>query len=497
MRTRTLRLSFALIATVAFSVVAHAQIPSGYYSSLQGKSGAELKTAIYNVIKDADVLDYGSGAGHTWSGFYTTDRLEDNSVVDRYSNETFYFTSTTSAVSGMNIEHSFPKSWWGGSKNQAYCDLYNLMPCEQKINSSKSNYPMGKVTTVKTTNGCTNIGTGSNGYSLWEPADKWKGDFARGYMYMATAYQNLTWSGTQALQILENNTWPTLQEWAYTLYLEWARADKPDELEVNRNEAVYKIQGNRNPYVDYPNLMEYVWGDSIGTAFNPTTSVKSTDTGGGVTPTPTEETIYDYTFTTDDGGCVSEVVTAPSKSFSVWARSSSYGWVGSAYKSGCYAAEEVLVTPEIDLTDYAKATLSFNHACNKGVAEPSTMYSVEVRCDGQNTAISGVKWPKGTTWTFNDSGDIDLSEYAGKKINICFRYTSTATDAGTWEIKWMKVTAKKNTTAINNVTTKRAAIDPSKPFKTYSIDGRQVNPDTHKGIMIIKQGGVVRKVVVK
>lgn len=91
------------------------------------------------------------------------------------------------------------------------------MPSEQKINSAKSNYPMGKVNNASTDNGCTKVGTGSNGYKLWEPADKWKGDFARGYMYMATAYQDFTWSGTQALQILQQGDYPTLCEWAYTL----------------------------------------------------------------------------------------------------------------------------------------------------------------------------------------------------------------------------------------------------------------------------------------
>lgn len=88
------------------------------------------------------------------------DRPPDGQVVDRYSNDKRYFGNKGQAVSGMNIEHSFPKSWWGGSENQAYKDLYNLMPSEQKINSAKSNYPMGKVNNASTDNGCTKVGTG-------------------------------------------------------------------------------------------------------------------------------------------------------------------------------------------------------------------------------------------------------------------------------------------------------------------------------------------------
>jgi hypothetical protein len=74
------------------------------------------------------------------------------------------FTSHNgSAVSGMNIEHSFPKSWWGGSENEAYRDLYNLYPSDSKANSAKGNYAMGVVTTVKSTagEGYDKVGTGS------------------------------------------------------------------------------------------------------------------------------------------------------------------------------------------------------------------------------------------------------------------------------------------------------------------------------------------------
>ncbi len=133
-------------------------------------------------------------------------------------------------------------------------------------------------------------------------------------MYMATAYQDYNWVGTQALQILQQGAYPTLQKWAYTLYIQWAKADKPDALEIKRNNDVAKIQGNRNPYVDFPNLMEYVWGDSTNIAFNPETTVKSSSYvngegggGGSIDPDPnpgtTEVNVYQATFTTNDGGC--------------------------------------------------------------------------------------------------------------------------------------------------------------------------------------------------
>lgn len=490
--------AFAALLAAAVCGIADAQIPSGYYDSLKGKKGAELKNAVHEIIKNAAVLEYGSGQGHTWYGFYTTDRTDDGMVIDRYSNDERYFTSQGASVSGMNIEHSFPKSWWGGSKNQAYQDLYNLMPCEQKINSSKSNYPMGEVTSVSVDNGCTQIGTGHNGYKLWEPADKWKGDFARGYMYMATAYQNLTWSGTQALQILQQGDYPTLQEWAYKLYIEWAKADVPDEVEVKRNNAVSDIQGNRNPFVDFPNLMEYIWGDSTDVAFNPEQTVQTGSyTGGGGTVTPQDETICSYDFTSADGGCTVENITLPSGMSSIWTLDNKYGWKGTAYYSGnVNAGEGCLVLPEIDLSGYSSATLTFSHAANK-VSSPAEAYSVEVRSDDGVTVLSGIQWPKGNTWTFNESGDVSLNQFVGKKIRLVFRYTSTAAEAGTWEIKWLTVKGVKSTSGITGAESDDAGFDFTKPYSAYSVGGQAVNPSSYRGVMILKQGGKSIKVFKK
>lgn len=475
-----------LTLCMAAATAAEAQIPQGYYDALKGKKGAALKNAVNQVIGNANVLDYGSGSGHTWDGFYTTDRTDDNEVIDRYSNEKRYFGKKGASVSGMNIEHSFPKSWWGGDKTQAYKDLYNLMPCEQKINSAKSNYPMGKVVKAKTDNGATKVGTGSNGYMLWEPADRWKGDFARGYMYMATAYQSYTWKGDQANEILEKGDYPTLQPWAYKLYIEWAKADTVDQTEALRNEAVSKIQGNRNPFVDFPNLMEYIWGDSTDYAFDPATTVKTVvynGGGGGTTVEPGEETVYTATFTTDDGG----FNTTDSR---IWKRDAKYGWKGTGYLSGkATEADASLTSPEIDLTGYASATLSFNHAVNFA-ADPSAVLTVEIESNGTTTGLNDkVAWPKGDSWTFKASGDIDLTAWAGSKCRITFHYTSTTAEAATWEIKDLTVKGVKK--AADGIST--PAVSYRKDTRTYDLNGRLVKDGEKKaGIYIV--GG--RKVIV-
>ena len=291
--------AFALI--LLFAIVGNAQAITrsslaSYASSLKGLKKADLKTAIYEICQPTKILSYGSGSGATWSGFVKTDRVGNTlECRNRYSDDKFYFTSTTqtSAISGMNIEHSLPKSWWGGGKNNAYKDLFELYPSESSANSSKSNYGMGEVTNVKKTEGIEKIGTGPQGsFTVVEPADTWKGDFSRGYFYMVTTYQNLTFTSTEGANSMEANKWPTLKEWAYTLYLKWGHNDPVDDIEIDRNNAVYEIQGNRNLFIDYPYLADYVWGDSTDVAFDPTTSISTAiddDRYTGETPTPTPD----------------------------------------------------------------------------------------------------------------------------------------------------------------------------------------------------------------
>ncbi len=271
-----------------------------YAASLKGKKKAELKTALSQLMSNKTVLEYGSGSANTWWGFYATDRdPQTNQVINRYSSDTFYFGTRGSAVSGMNIEHSFPKSWWGGSKNEAYKDLYNLYPSPSTVNSQKSNYPMDEVTSAKyEEEGYDKVGTGKNNSQAWEPGDRFKGEFARGYMYMGVTYSTLTFVKT-GLQTMESDAsdYPGMQQWATTLYRQWSAQDKVDSTEAARNNAVADIQHNRNLFVDYPYLCEYVWGDSTDVAFDPDNAVSTASDDkryGAFTPaTPDDTTSVD------------------------------------------------------------------------------------------------------------------------------------------------------------------------------------------------------------
>jgi len=268
-------ISVILLCMMVFT--AFASIPTGYYNSLEGKKGAALKTELHNIIcqDTTHYLGYGSGKGNTWEGFYYTDRdLSNNSVIDMYSaNIRFYpdpnpgFTAFGSTI---EIEHSVPKSWWGCDITHPDCpakDLNHLYPADGSTNMSKNDNPLGVVSgTATTDNGVSKIGPAVyDGYTgnVFEPANQFKGDFARSYFYMATAYEHYArkWDTSKPENMMQNNTYPVFKLWAQTLLLQWHRQDVVSLKETTRNDVVYGIQKNRNPFIDHPELIEYIWGN--------------------------------------------------------------------------------------------------------------------------------------------------------------------------------------------------------------------------------------------
>lgn len=267
-------LLLALLLLAGLSISAQSGIEP-YYRKAEGLSGTRLKAALHDIIQPQCVLGYGGGPGKTWSGFYETDRMENLQVRDRYSNTVRYLNEDLKAVNEMNIEHIWANSWWGHLQNNAYKDLFNLYPADASANGRKSNNPIGIVDgTVSFNNGVTKVGRSSSYradslITAWEPADCWKGDFARTYFYMATAYSHMTslWTTTEGLLTVDPNSPLLMRPWVYRLMLEWAEQDPLDAIERERNEAIYAIQGNRNPFVDYPELCHYIWGSLTDSRF--------------------------------------------------------------------------------------------------------------------------------------------------------------------------------------------------------------------------------------
>ncbi|MDE6199308.1 MAG: endonuclease [Muribaculaceae bacterium] len=267
-------------------------VPANYYNSINGLADRDLKNALHKLIYNhTEVKSYNALPEY----FRTTDNFPGTDYWwDMYSDMevSMYITFGTY----MNREHCFPKSWWGGSTSTpAYVDLFHLYPSEAAANQAKSNYPLGEVVTSTFDNGVVKVGyakTGQGGGSskVFEPNEQYIGDFARTYFYVVTCYQNLTWA-SKNMYMLEQNTYPTLKPWAVDLLLKWHRADPVSQKEVDRNEAVYGFQGNRNPFIDHPELVEYIWGNKVGQKY---TVGGSQPVGDPELTTPVQDMALDF-----------------------------------------------------------------------------------------------------------------------------------------------------------------------------------------------------------
>jgi endonuclease I len=181
-----------------------------------------------------------------------------------------------------NREHSFPQSWFGESAPMK-SDLFHVYPTDGYVNNRRSNYPFGETSgdTYKSANGFSKVGSCTYpGYTgtVFEPNDEYKGDLARVYFYMATCYEAyktnagkerspLDWDKSDKT-MLDGTIYPFFKEWAIKMLLRWAIEDPVSEKEINRNAAIFGRQKNRNPFVDYPGLEQYIWGSSTDVAFS-------------------------------------------------------------------------------------------------------------------------------------------------------------------------------------------------------------------------------------
>ena len=248
-------------------------MPCDYYQFAQGTADSTLKNHLGYIICTGQRYKYGSGSKKSWDAFYHTDRdTVTNQVLDMYSNEVRYFNpeKPTASVKDFDIEHMLPKSWWGGDVNPAYCDIYHLVPGDYSANRSKSNHAPGIPADSTFNNGSFVTGSGA-AYGLTRvfcPEDQYKGDFARAYFYIATCYgDSLTWLTTGEPGIaMTNEGWEEFRPWLRDLLLSWHRMDPVSQKELDRAVEVNKIQGNRNPFIDYPELAEFIWGNKQGQA---------------------------------------------------------------------------------------------------------------------------------------------------------------------------------------------------------------------------------------
>lgn len=241
-------------------------VPSYYKSSLDlTLRNADLKTNLYQIIKDHTAIGY----GNLYSAYLKTDLREDGTIWDMYSDVKYSPSENQGNYKKegdmYNREHTIPQSIFN-KRSPMVCDIFHVYPTDGYVNNRRSNYPHAEVSDEASkidfeSSNHTKVGTPANSSisgKVCEPADEYKGDFARTYFYFVTCYQDKM-SSFGSYASFSQNTYPSLSKWAISLYKKWSLEDPVSEKEINRNEAAYTVQGNRNPFIDFPGIENLIW----------------------------------------------------------------------------------------------------------------------------------------------------------------------------------------------------------------------------------------------
>jgi endonuclease I len=261
---------------LSLSLSIFAQPATGYYDTATGKNAADLRAALQAIITNGQSVTTYDGL---WTAYKTTDENSSGKVWDIYSNCTYNFGAQqcgdySAECDCYNREHTSPQSWFA-SASPMVSDMFNVYPTDGKVNGERSNYPYGEVgTPTYTSANGSKLGTSSSAdYAgvVFEPVDQYKGDIARTYFYMATRYAGLCESWSSGAEVVYSTANLGFTTFAMNLFLKWSREDPVSAKEILRNNAVYGIQNNRNPFIDNPGLEEYIWGNKSTQAFTPNT----------------------------------------------------------------------------------------------------------------------------------------------------------------------------------------------------------------------------------
>ncbi|MCD4737073.1 MAG: endonuclease [Bacteroidales bacterium] len=246
------RLVLFIIFSGLFYFHGFSQIPPGYYNNAAGLYGQQLKTALHNIIDN----HYEQSYDDLKDILKETDEDPNNSqnVILLYTGRSQNKNTFGGGPNDWNREHVWAKSH-GGFGNNPPCgtDAHHIRPTDASVNSDRGNKDFD--------NGGQQHPEATGCYYTeytWEPRDAVKGDVARMILYMDVRYEG--GSGEPNLTAVNAiNTSPDPEHGRLNTLLEWHESDPPDAFEINRNNVIYSYQNNRNPFIDHPEYVDYIW----------------------------------------------------------------------------------------------------------------------------------------------------------------------------------------------------------------------------------------------
>ena len=306
-----MKIKTLLIVGLLFSVAnIFAQIPTGYYDGTVGLTGAALKTKLSSIIssghqtKSYDALD-DEYPNSDKDSYYE----KDGTVLDIYSEnptetDPYVYQFGVKKCGNYKIEgdcynkeHIFPQGYFNKASPMV-SDIHHIVPTDGKVNGMRSSFPFGKVGSANfvSENGSKRGTSASPNYSgtVFEPIDEFKGDVARVYLYFATRYEAKL-KDFDTNDILTNTSFPGIQSWELEVLKQWHTQDPVSQREIDRNNAAYTYQGNRNPFIDHPEYVALIWGTTT-----PDTEAPSTPTNLIVTGSTSSTISLSWTASTDN-----------------------------------------------------------------------------------------------------------------------------------------------------------------------------------------------------
>ena len=291
-----MKIKTLLIVGLLFSVAnIFAQIPTGYYDGTAGLSGSALKTKLSSIIssghqtKSYDALD-DEYPNSDKDSYYE----KDGTVLDIYSEnptetDPYVYQFGVKKCGNYKIEgdcynkeHIFPQGYFNKASPMV-SDIHHIVPTDGKVNGMRSNFPFGNVgsSVSYTSKNGSKLGTSNSvNYSgkVFEPINEFKGDVARMIFYFATRYEAKL-KDFDANDILTNTSFPGIQSWELEVLKQWHTQDPVSQREIDRNNAAYTYQGNRNPFIDHQEYVAQIWGTTTPDTENPSTPTNLIVTG--------------------------------------------------------------------------------------------------------------------------------------------------------------------------------------------------------------------------
>ena len=252
------------------------ELPSCAYEHLEGLTSVALRASLHEDIKDHTILTYDQIRGDRAK----VDVRANGKIWDIYSAYEYNLSDYCGYNEGnqegecYNREHTLPISWWGSSESEPmYTDLHHIVPTDAYANAKRSAWIYDEVKSTSWSNNLgSKLGTSANwsGETAFEPVDEYKGDVARVYFYMLTCYmdKDFTQGGKGYRYFSYSNGVCDFQSKSLALMLKWHRQDPVSDKEITRNAKVFDLQGNENPFVVEPNLVEYIWGTMKGKPYD-------------------------------------------------------------------------------------------------------------------------------------------------------------------------------------------------------------------------------------